>query len=167
MNIFTSNELSLTQEAKKWICGNWEAFAMCLLNIEGRSGPIWLDLGRPLRLRYIRYRLLDLGRQITNSPVAKVSRWLSNFKNWDGLWLIYSIIRFWYVFKTNKYSAQKLSEVLCNAFQNLQQFKSYINSLNVSISLSRSLHRMNRIIAYLRGFKKFSRQLSNPLSLGN
>ena len=33
MNIFTSNELSLTQKAKKMNLG--EAFAMCLLNIEG------------------------------------------------------------------------------------------------------------------------------------
>ena len=41
MNIFTSNELSLTQEAKKM--NLWEAFAMCLLNIdtyvEGYFGP--------------------------------------------------------------------------------------------------------------------------------
>ena len=33
MNIFTSNELSLIQEAKKM--NLWEAFAMYLLNIEG------------------------------------------------------------------------------------------------------------------------------------
>ena len=33
MNIFTSNELSLTQEGKKM--NLWEAFAMCLLNVEG------------------------------------------------------------------------------------------------------------------------------------
>ena len=31
--MFTSNELSLTQEAKKM--NLWEAIAMCLLNIEG------------------------------------------------------------------------------------------------------------------------------------
>ena len=33
MNIFTSNELYLTQEGKKM--NLWEAFAMCLLNVEG------------------------------------------------------------------------------------------------------------------------------------
>ena len=33
MNIFTSNELSLTQEGKKK--NLWEAFAMFLLNVEG------------------------------------------------------------------------------------------------------------------------------------